>query len=282
MMLTLFTPAYNRAHTLPRLYESLLAQTCFDFEWLIIDDGSTDATADAVRAFTGGGNFPVRYIYKENGGKHTAHNRALEEARGHWFLCVDSDDTLSPTAVADILAAAEGLPEHTGIAAYKTDLCGNLLGDPFPEGLHFSKILALQGEFAYAFPTAWARTFPFPVYPGERFMGECVVYDRLDAQGQMFLLPKAIMPCEYQEEGYTGSYSRLMQKNPLGFCLYFMQRIDLTSGKTRLVMAGKYHCFRFIGGKNAPVYDGPHKGAVALALPLGLLFRLYYKLLRGF
>lgn len=283
MTLTLFTPAYNRAHTLPRLYESLRKQTCFDFEWLIIDDGSTDGTAEAAKGFTGEGKFPVRYVYKENGGKHTAHNLALNEARGDWFLCVDSDDTLSPTAVADILAAAHSLPENTGIASYKTDLEGTLLGRPFPEDRRFAKMHTLSGEFAYAFPTAWAKQFPFPTYPGERFISECVIYDRMDAKGQMLLLPKVTMPCEYQPDGYSHGINRLMKRNPLGFCLYFLQRIDLMPGrKQRLVIAGKYQCFRLIGGKQAPGYTGPHKLTAALAWPLGLCFRLYYKLLRGF
>ena len=282
MTLTLFTPAYDRAATLPRLYESLKKQTCFDFEWLIIDDGSTDGTAGLAGGFTGEEKFPVRYIYKENGGKHTAYNRALEEAAGDWFLCLDSDDTLAPTAVADILTAAEGLPERTGIASYKTDLEGKLLGRPFPAGLDFAKMRELRGEYAYAFPTGWAKQFPFPVFPGERFISECVVYDRMDAQGRMRLLPKVTMPCEYQRDGYSSGINGLMARSPRGFCLYFLQRIDLTAGRARLVTAGKYQCFRLMGGKGAPVYPGPHKLTAALAWPLGLCFRLYYKLLRGF
>ena len=86
-MLTVFTPAYNRAATLPRLYESLLQQSCFEFEWLIIDDGSADDTPAVAAGFTGEGKFPVRYVYKENGGKHTALNRGIELARGRYFLC---------------------------------------------------------------------------------------------------------------------------------------------------------------------------------------------------
>ena len=92
MKLTVFTPTYNRAVLLPRLYGSLLCQTCHEFEWLIVDDGSTDDTAKAAEIYIGNGNFPVRYVKKENGGKHTAHNLALEYAQGEWFFCVDSED----------------------------------------------------------------------------------------------------------------------------------------------------------------------------------------------
>ena len=78
-ILTVFTPAYNRAHTLVRTYESLLAQSCKDFVWLIIDDGSTDNTSELVSNWQNCKNgFEIRYIYKENGGMHTAHNTAYE------------------------------------------------------------------------------------------------------------------------------------------------------------------------------------------------------------
>lgn len=288
MMLTLFTPAYNRAHTLPRLYESLLAQTCFDFEWLIIDDGSTDGTAALVKGLDGQGKFPVRYVYKENGGKHTAHNLGLREARGEWFLCIDSDDTLTPTAVGDLLEAARALPPDTGIASYKEDFDGLLLGGPFPEGIRFEKMyrlswLGVGGEFSYAFPTEFARRFPFPVYPGERFMGECVVYDRMDREGQMYLLPKVSMVCEYQPDGSSSQFARLVQNNPKGYCLYFMQRIDLMPTlSSRIIGAGKYWCFRWIAKEPSLRYAGKHRVLTKLCIPAGVAFRIYYKLVRGF
>ena len=288
MILTLFTPAYNRANTLPRLYESLLAQSCFDFEWLIIDDGSSDETARTVGGFDGGGKFPVRYVYKENGGKHTAHNLALQEARGDWFLCIDSDDILTPNAVEDVLAAAKDLPENTGIASYKKEFDGRMLGGPFPEGLRYEKMYRLSlihhcgGEFAYAFPTEYARRFPFPVFSGERFMGECVVYDRMDAVGQMYLLPKVTMVCEYLPDGCSGQFTRLIKNNPRGFCLYYMQRIDLVPFLSeRVVNAGKYWSFRWISKNQGPRYSGGHRLLTYLCLPVGMAFRVYCKVIRG-
>lgn len=282
MMLTVFTPAYNRAKTLPRLYESLLGQTCFDFEWLIVDDGSADETRSVVEGFTGEGKFPVRYVYKENGGKHTAHNRALEEARGEWFLCVDSDDLLSCTAVADVLAAAGEMP---GIIAYKEDLQGNRLSGEFPVGLEkatlweLSEVLGCRGEFTLAFRTEYARQFPFPVFPGERFMGECVVYDRM---GQLRLVPCVVTRCEYQTDGYSQDFGGLMGKNPNGYCLYFLQRIDLYSGfKKRLMCAGKYWCFRYISKNKNLKYRGKNRFTAALGAAVGLVFRVYYKVRRG-
>lgn len=282
-MLTVFTPAYNRANTLPRLYESLLAQSSFDFEWLIIDDGSADATAQVAKGFTGEGKFPVRYVRKENGGKHTAHNLALEKAAGDWFVCVDSDDLLSPGAVQAILAAAVN---HSGIIAYKEDLEGNRLSDPFPEVAAVESLLQLEqaygcrGEFTLAFRTDFARQFPFPVFRGERFVTECVVYDRM--LGSFALLPDTVTRCEYQPDGYSADTNRLMKNNPNGYCLYFLQRIDLAeSFVQRVVTAGKYWCFRGICKNKELTYRGKHRLAAALGAAAAPVFRLYYKKFRG-
>lgn len=285
MKLTIFTPAYNRAETLPRLYESLLRQTCRDFEWLIIDDGSTDNTPELAANFKA--PFPVRYVRKENGGKHTAHNLALTEAAGDWFLCVDSDDLLADTAVEDLLALARTLEPDTGIAAYKSDLDGRLLCGAFPEGLERTRLFDLPevygcgGEFTLVFPLALARRFPFPVFAGERFVTESVIYDRMDAVARFAPLPRVITVCEYQADGYSSGTDGLMRRNPNGYCLYFLQRIDLQrTWRKRLVCAGKYWCFRYISGNKELVYRGEHRLTAALGAVLGLVFRAYYKFVR--
>lgn len=284
-MLTVFTPVYNRENTLPRLYESLLGQSCYDFEWLIIDDGSTDGSAGVAKGFTGEGKFPVRYIYKENGGKHTAHNLALEEARGAWFWCVDSDDILAFDAVEQVLRRAADTKE-VAIASYKSDFDRVLLGGPFPEGVatatmeQMENVYRCGGEFALTFRLDYAKRFPFPVFAGERFVTESVVYDRMGAV--YALLPVLTNICEYQPQGYSKNIARLMKNNPNGYCLYYLQRIDLASGwKQRLTAAGKYWCFRYISGNKTLVYKGKHGLTVALGAAVGLIFRVYYKLFRG-
>lgn len=286
-MLTIFTPSYNRARQLPRLYESLLAQDCFDFEWLIVDDGSSDDTAQVVQAFTDNGKFPVHYCFKENGGKHTAYNLALEQAAGEWFFCVDSDDYLAPNAVADILKAAGTLEDMQGIIAYKQTQEGTRLSDPFPVGVSACKMHALSlqygcsGEFSLVFATELAKKYPFPVFAGERFVTESVVYDRIDGEAELYLLPKVLTICEYQADGYSQNANAVMKKNPTGYCLYFMQRIDLQrSFAARVIHAGKYWCFRWISKNKTLRYRGRHKLLTALAVIPGLMFRIYYKLIR--
>ena len=106
--LTVFTPAYNRAHTIGRTYKSLCSQKCKDFVWLIVDDGSTDNTAELVKDWMSKDNgFEIQYIYKENGGMHTAHNVAYRNIHTELNTCIDSDDALSENAVEKIMALCQ-------------------------------------------------------------------------------------------------------------------------------------------------------------------------------
>ena len=140
--ITVFTPTYNRKDTLQRLYRSLCAQTVFDFEWLIVDDGSTDGTEAAAGSFSSA-LFPVRYIKKENGGKHTAYNLALQQATGTYFLCVDSDDLLVPDAMEALREAAS--PE-CGVCAYKSAADGKSLSTEFPPEIKETTFFGLYSE----------------------------------------------------------------------------------------------------------------------------------------
>lgn len=287
-MLTVFTPTYNRADKLSRLYESLGRQRCYDFEWLIVDDGSSDNTSEQIQDFLGEQRFLIRYIQKENGGKHTAYNLALEEAQGEWFLCVDSDDYLTDNAVEKLLYKLKSLDGQPGLMAYKEDVSGKQLSGQFPRDLACEKMHRLSlvhgcgGEFTMVFSTAFARRFPFPVFSGERFVTECVVYDRMDEVSEMALLPEVITICEYQADGYSNNANAVMKRNPNGYCLYFLQRIDLQIKLfPRIIHAGKYWCFRWISKNRELTYSGKHKLLVNLASIPGVLFRIYYKLLRG-
>lgn len=283
--ITVFTPAYNREKTLPRLYDSLCEQTSFDFEWLIVDDGSTDNTQTVVSAFSSN-RFPIHYIKKENGGKHTAYNLALQYAEGKHFLCVDSDDFLASDAIESL---CKTVSFKFGICAYKATADRKILSLAFPPGLKETTSFELyskfncSGEYTFVYPLHIARKVPFPVFPGEPFITESVVFDQLDKLCKVRLLPKVITICEYQPDGLSARTNELMKRNPAGYCLYFMQRIDLVNSfSKRLLMAGKYQCFGILARKNRTTYRGKHRLLTAVSFPLGLLFLIYYKLFRGF
>ena len=135
--LTVFTPTYNRAHLLGRVYESLCGQTCRDFEWLVVDDGSTDGTEELVRKWIAEEIIPVRYIYKENGGLYTGYNTAYANIETELNVCIDSDDAMPPDAVEKILSVwkQKGSDKYAGIIGLDVDMDTlEPIGGRFPEG----------------------------------------------------------------------------------------------------------------------------------------------------
>ena len=154
-LLTVFTPTYNRAHTLPRTYKSLLDQDCKDFIWMIIDDGSTDHTEELVKEWQARDNgFKIQYIYKENGGMHTAHNTAYEHIDTELNVCIDSDDCLAEGAIMKIASTWQKIKhsDYAGIVGLDADMKGNIIGKDFPEGL---KETTLTGYYAAGAAGLW-------------------------------------------------------------------------------------------------------------------------------
>lgn len=289
MILTIFTPTYNRCECLKKLYGSLKLQKCADFEWLIVDDGSNDNTDEVVKEIEENAEFSVRYIKKPNGGKHTAYNLAVDAANGEYFFCVDSDDFLSESSIQNIIDFISERKNVSGIIAYKRTINGQLLSNKFPEGLNTSTLFDLNnmykcnGEFSIILKTYIAQSYKFPVFEGELFLGECVIYDIIGNTYKFHLLREAITICEYKSDGLTSNFDKLMKNNPAGYCLYFMQRIDYQDSIfKRFIIAGKYHCFCKFATEQKSSYTGRHPITVALARPLGIVFLLYYKMMRGF
>lgn len=135
--LTVFTPTYNRAHTLGRVYESLCRQSCKDFEWMVIDDGSTDGTRALVESYQETG-FPIHYIYKENGGLYTGYNTAYANIQTELCVCIDSDDYMPDDAVEKIVTfwQQKGSSKYAGFLGLDYNIATKeLIGGRFPEGL---------------------------------------------------------------------------------------------------------------------------------------------------
>jgi glycosyltransferase involved in cell wall biosynthesis len=186
-LFTVFTPTYNRAHTLHRVYESLCAQTLRDFEWIVIDDGSTDNTAELIANWVKTANFPVRYFRQEHAGKHVAHNFAAREARGKFFLPLDSDDACPPHAFERMLHHWNTIPAaeraaFSGVAGLCIDQNGRLIGDrypsePFDSTLRERKYLyRLRGEKWGSTLTEIVRRFPFAQIIGTQFVPEGLIW----------------------------------------------------------------------------------------------------------
>ncbi len=184
---TVFTPTYNRASTLPRVKASLEAQTYKDFEWVIVDDGSTDGTRDLVADWITSAPLDIRYIRQENGGKHVAFNRGVREALGALFATVDSDDECAPVALERLLYHWHSIPSaerHTfsGVSALAVYADGRIVGEPFPRDVYDSDPLHKyfasvgRGDKWGFHRTDVLRRFPFPEPPGIKHVAMSVVW----------------------------------------------------------------------------------------------------------
>jgi len=189
---TVFTPSFNRAKTLPRVYESLKAQSFRDFEWLIVDDGSTDNTRTIVETWQAESPFPIRYVYQENQGKPEASNRATQEAQGELLLPLDSDDAAVPEALERLKFHWDAIPADrrdtfSAVSGLCKDQNGKLVGDKFPQDVMDSDSIELAFKYTirgdkWGFQrTDVLKQFPFPSPPvrNPRFNCESVVYLRV-------------------------------------------------------------------------------------------------------
>lgn len=280
--ITVFTPTYNRAALLGRLYESLKSQSCPQLEWLVVDDGSTDDTKQVMDGFISEGLLDIRYIYKENGGKHTAMNMGIREASREYFLCIDSDDLLMHGAFARLLEVIKDRP--AGIIAYKQNLAtGQRIGDPFPEELRETTLIALNeifrcgGDRTLVYRTELLRRYPIPELPGQRFFPEAWLYDRIDEAHKSLLLPEVLCSCEYQPGGYSDAYRQLILRNSLSMKQLFADRIDMALPfRLRFDAAYHYIAFSLLCRSKLAKYPGKQWWLLTIAAPLGLTLALWH------
>ncbi len=291
-MITVFTATYNRAHTLPRLYESLKGLEDKEFEWLVVDDGSSDSTEELVRGYAQVDNgFSVRYVRTANGGKHRAINLGVSLAQGEAFYVVDSDDWLPPHSLGVIRRYFEQIkdaPDFIGVAGEKSTEDGKVHGGHFEAEYidatwEDSARYRILGERAHVFKTQLLKKYPLPEYEGEKFVTEGVIYSQMSRDGLKFRwFNQSVYFFEYQETGITGNLESCYRKSPRGY-LHYMSLI-IADGKhpwwRKCIYKGK--CISLIKDSHIPRQD------VLQGLQLGVIgyyaTQLLYKLhhaLRG-
>ena len=281
--LTVFTPAYNRAHTLPRTYESLLNQSCKDFVWLIVDDGSADNTAELVRSWQEKDNgFEIRYIYKENGGMHTAHNVAYENIDTELNTCIDSDDCMAPGAVEKILRKWEQVRDrgYAGIIALDSDMEGNIIGQGFPEGLTETTLMGYyaaggSGDKKLIYRTDIINRYPpYPVFEGERYVALAYKYRLIDQEYKLAVLDEVVCNVEYQPDGSTGTMWKQYLKNPRGWMFWRKVCMQYPTTKKRLLIdCVHYVSSSLIAGERHFIRQSPRKMLTVLCVPAGVMLK---------
>ncbi|MEL1134487.1 glycosyltransferase family A protein [Desulfitobacterium sp. THU1] len=237
-VVTIFTPTFNRAYLLSDLYESLLRQSNRGFEWLIVDDGSSDDTAELVANWINDGEILIRYYKQENQGKHIAHNKGVELCHTPLFFCVDSDDRLPREAVQFIydLYEEEKGKRILGFYMRKSDFSGHTQGMNWPHHVQYATLNELyqkyryRGEAAIILFTEAIKPYSFPQFAGEKFVTETVFYDQISAIAPMRLDNRICYLFEYKRDGYTLQGMRLQFNNPVGTGYNFLHHIGYMSG----------------------------------------------------
>ena len=290
MIVTVLTPTFNRGGILNGLFQSLQKQTKKDFEWLLVDDGSIDNTKNVVEEMEKIAEFPMRYIYKENGGKHTALNVGIRQIASELTFIVDSDDTLVSDAIETILESHKkyGLQEK---------LCGYSFLRKFPDGKINGKSFEpddkigtyiecrinaddTQADKAEVFYTKCLKEYPFPEYKNEKFLGEDIVWIRMALKYQMVHINKAIYVGNYLEDGLTKNRRKNNIRSPYG-CMerakeFMRPELKL---KYRLKGAVQYLVYGKFAGERNLIAKVPHKALVMCAiLPSVIVYHRWSKI----
>ncbi|MCM1115055.1 MAG: glycosyltransferase family 2 protein [Clostridium sp.] len=285
--LTIFTPAYNRAYSIHLCYESLCRQTCKDFVWLVVDDGSTDDTAQLIKKWQQQDNgFEIRYIYKENGGMHTAHNTAYENINTELNVCIDSDDYMTDNAVELILNCWK---EHkaeklAGIIALDIDTKGKVIGKELPKDIDTTTLIGYYegggaGDKKLIYRTDVINSVPaYPEFEGEKYVGLAYKYHLIDKKYELFILNEPVCIVEYREDGSSLNMYKQYLNNPKGFAFYRKNEMLCTTSKKRCFIECIHYVSSSIISKNKHfLKESPKKLLTLCAIPFGCILTAYIK-----
>lgn len=273
-----------------KLYESLCAQTRKDFEWFVVDDGSSDGTGQIVKQMATEADFEIRYLYKENGGKHTALNLGIQKIESELTFIVDSDDILTKNAVETIYRYHERYKDEENLCGYvflKKFPNGKINGKKFVPSERVASYIDVRinendtmADKAEVFFTNCLKEFPFPEFAGEKFLGEDAVWISLGLKYKMVHINKAIYIAEYLDDGLSKNRRKHNIESPLG-CMYRAKQFmrGEINWKYRVKGALQYIIYgKFAGyGLGALVKDIPNKKLVIAAIIPGVLLHEKWK-----
>ena len=281
-MITVLTPTYNRASLLINLYQSLIKQDFGDLEWVIVDDGSVDATTDIVDQFIQERQIAITYIKQANGGKHRALNRGVKEAKGELVLIVDSDDSLPNKSLSIIYSHYVDIKDNSsigGVCGLMAHHDGTIIGDrKICSSMNLSSIemrykYGFVGDVCEVFKTEILREFPFPEIENEKFCPEALVWNRIATKYKLHYFNEVIYYRDYLDGGLTSKIVRIRMNSPIAsmICYAELNQLDIPF-KDKIKAAVNYWRFRlcYSGSRSYPNLPGLWN-AIA---PLGWLMHL--------
>lgn len=235
-MITVFTPTYNRASLLSRLYDTLILQTYKNFEWIIVDDGSKDNTKEVVNSFVAERKIDIHFVQQENGGKHRAINTGVSLAKGELFFILDSDDVLPNNAlelVAENYKSIKDNASFAGVSGIDGYFDGQSIGTGLPsELLNCNSVdirykYHVKGDMKEIFRTSVMKEFPFPDIEGEKFCPEVLVWNRIARKYKLRYFNKIIYKVEYQPEGLTSNIVKARMNSPIASMICYSEILQL-------------------------------------------------------
>jgi glycosyltransferase involved in cell wall biosynthesis len=287
-LLTIFTPTYNRVHLLKKVYDSLLAQTNQDFEWVIIDDGSSDNTSELIQQFKDESRIKIVFEQQPNSGKHIAVNRGLQLASGELFLILDSDDELTLDAVEKVVAQWNSLLKEPdfetfgGLVANKSYTNGRKIGGELSYDILDTTIIdyrfhrKITGDKLEIFKTALLKQFPFPDN-GEKFCPEALIWNRIGSQHKFRFFNDSIYLAEYLPDGLTDRIVTIRKNSPNNAATYYAELTAYNIPFVEKIKAGINYWRFCIYDKSTSLPGKFSKINPLLALvtmPFGMLFAL--------
>lgn len=286
---TVLTPTYNRAQLLKELYRSLCAQSNKKFQWLIIDDGSTDDTRLVVEEFLKENKMDIDYEYKENGGKHTALNFSHPYIEGKYLVIVDSDDYLVKDAIDIILKKWEKYSSNKNVVGITFQKGGKRDFKPFDVGLYGEYVsnfvketnLGMKGDHCETILSDAFCGFEFPVFEDERFIAEGAMWFETTKNKEVVYCDEVIYLAEYLDDGLTNSGRKLHIKNPKG-CKWHASVFlgKCFNWKIRFKNALLFICYsKFLHEKDKEILDEEkqYKSLISFSLLPGKLLYHYWK-----
>lgn len=285
--LTIFTATYNRGHLIEKLYRSLQRQKIFEFEWLVVDDGSTDHTEELFTKWMAEENqFPIRYYKQENQGLIRALNRGVQLAKGEYFSKIDSDDYVVDDFMKNLLKWLPGIVQDKDVYAVsglRVTPDGIPLKGTWPQmpvGKECVDATDLQrkeynldADMCEAWRTEVLRQRPFPVWPGEKFAPEQIVFHQIAVEGlkiRWYPIPMSV--CEYQEGGLTKGARNLERRNPMGYAMMYNQRMNcVTSFKDKCRAAMQCNALMLVGKSPSYIFKSNCPAASWLMALPGML-----------
>ena len=282
--LTIFTPTFNRASLLPRLYQSLKSQSSKDFLWMIINDGSSDNTDEVVQSFLDENILEIEYIKQKNQGMHGVHNTAYKNCKTVINTCIDDDDMMPENAVEIIInkwnSLGENQKKYSGIIALDAHFDGKIIGTQFSTDATTLESFYLNGgsgDKKLIYRTEVMNQYPeYPLFEGEKYVGLGYKYLLADQDYELATLNEVVCWVDYQPEGSSNNMWRQYYKNPKGFAFIRKQGMVFSkSRKKRIIDVVHYvsHSFR---SKNFNfIAESPRKFLTVLAIPFGFVLYLY-------